>query len=123
MQRNEWDLPQPPGIEPVKGPHLVRWIVVAALLVALWIAAFRVSIPFFYVFLPGPVRDVERLVEIKGQSTYSSEGSLYLTTVSEDINVTFVDLLEAWVDPHKTVIDKSQVTGGQSFSQVEKQQK
>ncbi|MFN2594956.1 MAG: PDZ domain-containing protein [Actinomycetota bacterium] len=123
MQRNEWDLPQPPGIEPVKGPHVLRWAILGLLALVLLIAAFRVSIPVFYVFLPGPARDVERLVVVKGQPTYSSEGSLFLTTVSEDINVTFVDLVEAWLDPHKTVIEKSQVTGGQSFNQVEKEQR
>ncbi|MEA2477632.1 MAG: Lon-like protease [Actinomycetota bacterium] len=123
MQRNEWDLPQPPGIEPVKGPHVVRWLVLGVLAFVLFVAAFRVSIPIFYVFLPGPARDVERLVVVKGEPTYSSEGSLFLTTVSEDISVTFVDLVEAWIDPHKTVVDRSQVTGGQSFSQVEKEQK
>lgn len=123
MQRNQWDLPPPPGIEPVKGPRIVRWLVLLIFAIAAFIAAFNISIPVFYVFLPGPARDVERLVVVQGHPTYSSEGSLFLTTVSEDINVTFVDLVEAWLDPHKAVIEKSQVTGGQSFGQVEKEQR
>lgn len=123
MQRNEWDLPQPPGVQPVKGPHVVRWLILAILGAVLAVVAMSVSIPVFYVFLPGPARDVERLVVVTGQPTYSSEGSLFLTTVSEDINVTFVDLVEAWLDPHKTVVERSQVTGGLSFSEVEKQQR
>ena len=120
MQR-ETDLPEPPGQQPVKGVQAWRLIVGFALVVGLGIAAFTVSIPIFYAYRPGPVRDVERLVVVEGADTYSSEGQLYLTTVSIDINVTFVEWISSLVDPETMIVMKEDVTGGLPLDEVERQ--
>ena len=86
-------------------------------------AAFTIPIPIFYEYLPGPVRDVESLVEVRDASTYSSEGRLYLTTVSVDIGVTLVELLEGVFDPNDAIVLKNDVTGGASFEELEQQQR
>ena len=120
MQR-ETDLPEPPGQRPVKGLGLWRPVVGFLLVIGLGIAAFRVNIPIFYAFLPGPVRDVETLVEVDGADTYSSEGQLYLTTVSVDTDVTFVDWVTSLVDPNTRIVMKEDVTGGLSLEELEAQ--
>ena len=121
MQR-ETDLPEPLGVEPVKPSPLLRRLVAVVVLLGLAFAALRLPIPIFYAYLPGPVRDVEQLVEVDGAETYSSEGALYLTTVSVDIEVTFVDWVAALVDPNSDIVMKEAVTQGQSFSDLEKRQ-
>jgi PDZ domain-containing protein len=119
--QRETDLPEPPGQKPVKGLQLWRPLVGLGLVVGLGVAAFEVPIPIFYAYLPGPVRDVERLVEVEGADTYSSEGQLYLTTVSVDVEVTFVDWVSSLVDPHRMIVMKEDVTGGRSLEEVEQQ--
>jgi PDZ domain-containing protein len=119
MQR-ETDLPEPLGQKPVKGVSVWRFIVGLALVVGLGIAAFTVSIPIFYAYRPGPVRDVEQLVVVEGANTYSSEGQLYLTTVSIDINVTFVEWISSLVDPETMIVMKEDVTGGLPLEEVER---
>jgi Lon-like protease len=92
----------------------------ALLLVAA--AAFVVPIPLFYVFEPGPVVDVERLVRVQnGKRTYSSEGELFLTTVGVDVQVTAADVVRAAFDAHREVILKSSYTQGLSDRQIERQ--
>lgn len=118
----ETDLP-PPSVGPVKGPQVWRWIAVVAVFLALAVAAFVVPLPMFYAYLPGPVRDVQTLVDIGGAEVYSSEGSLYMTTVSVDIQVTFVDMVQALFDPNSDVVEKNRVTGGQSFEELEERQR
>ncbi len=66
-------------------------MIALAILVALAVALLHVTLPFFYAYLPGPVEDVALDRGLGGLETYSSEGGLFLTTVSVDINVTFVD--------------------------------
>jgi PDZ domain-containing protein len=83
-------------------------------------AAFTIPLPMFFGFLPGPVRDVEDLVDVTGATTYSSEGSLYLTTVSLDPKVTLVDWVAAAIDPTKSIVPKDQVTGGESLSESQR---
>ncbi|MGH2754827.1 MAG: YlbL family protein [Actinomycetota bacterium] len=121
--RRETDLPEPPGVKPVKGLQLWRPVVGLALIIGLGIAAFRVPIPIFYAYLPGPIRDVQGLVEVQGADTYSSEGALYLTTVSVDVEVTFVDWISALIDPHTMIVMKEDVTGGLPLDEVELQQR
>ena len=116
----ETDLPL--AAQPVKGSGLWRWIAVFAVVAALAVAAFTVPLPMFYTYLPGPVRDIQRFVEIDGAESYSSEGNLYLTTVSVDIQVTFFEMVQAILDPNSDVVEKDQVTGGQSFEDLERQQ-
>lgn len=100
-----------------------RWIVLITVLAALTFAAFYLPLPFFYAFLPGPVKDVERLVEVSDAQTYSSEGSLYLTTVSVDLQVTFAEWVESLFDERRMIVDREQVTGGASFKELKQQQK
>ena len=117
----ETDLPL--AAQPVKGPGMWRWLAALAVLIAAAVAAFTIPLPMFYAYLPGPVRDVQQLVEIDGAESYSSEGNLYMTTVSVDINVTFVEMVKAVFDPNSEVIEKERVTGGQSFDDLEEQQR
>ena len=112
MQRNDWDLPEPSDVKPVKGSEPWRLIIVGVILVVLAALAFWVPIPIFYRFLPGPVREVEELVEIKGATEYSSEGGLLLTTVSIDTTVTFADWIGTAFDSTSAVVMKEDVTQG-----------
>jgi Lon-like protease len=92
------------------------------LLAALVAAAFFLPLPMFFGFLPGPVRDVEDLVNVRGRATYSSQGSLYLTTVSLDPKVTVVDWIVASIDPTKSIVSRDEVTGGESLSESQQRQ-
>lgn len=121
MQR-ETDLPDPFGVGPVQGPRLVRRLIVLAVLVGLTIAAFKLPLPMFYAYVPGPVRDVELLVDVEGAQTYVSEGELYLTTVSVDLSVTFADAVGALIDAHEQIVMKEQVTQGRSIEELEREQ-
>jgi PDZ domain-containing protein len=120
MHRPEWDLPEPPGVEPVVGPRVWRLIIAVVIVVALGLLAFYVPIPSLVAFVPGPVRDVEELVEVEGATTYSSEGQLFLTTVSIDDSVTLVDWISSGFDPDVTVISEEDFTGGLSFEELRK---
>ncbi|HWC15097.1 MAG TPA: PDZ domain-containing protein [Actinomycetota bacterium] len=113
----------PPGVRPVKGLPVWRWIITSVLVVALAVAAVLVPIPIFYLYVPGPVRDAEDLVEIEQHKTYSSEGSLYMTTVSVDTNVTLLELVVAAADGEQAVVLKDDVTGGSTLEQLREQQK
>ncbi len=104
-------------------PFRWRWLVALTLLAALTYAAFSLPLPFFYAFLPGPVKDVERLVEVSEAQTYSSEGSLYLTTVSVDVQVTFAEWVQSMFDDERLIVGREQVTGGGTFKELEEQQK
>ena len=120
--------PQPPqGPPPLATPggtpnSLWRWLALALVALFLGWAAYNVPVPVFYAYQPGPARDVEDLVDVSGERTYSSDGSLYLTTVSVDINVTLAELVSAGIDPAKAIVSKDEVTGGQSFEDLEKAQ-
>ena len=120
MQNNDWDLPPPP-VAPVAGSSPWRLIVATAIAAGLVVAAFMVPIPVFYVYVPGPVKDVEKLVTIDGAKTYSSEGQLFLTTITIEPHVTFVALLGAGLDPHKDVVMRDDVTQGQTLREVKEQ--
>lgn len=113
-------MPAEPG--PARRPGGLRSFAAALLLAALVAAAFFVPLPMFFGFLPGPVRDVEDLVDVRGTTTYSSEGSLYLTTVSLDPKVTMVDWITAAIDPTKSIVPRDEVTGGQSLSESQRLQ-
>lgn len=103
-------------------PKLKLFLMVA--LVGLVAAAYRLPIPIFYAYLPGPVRDVEPLIEVDGARTYSSEGEFFLTTVSVDTEVTLVEWISAVIDPNAMIITKDQlVPSGTSLEDLEKQQK
>jgi PDZ domain-containing protein len=101
-----------------------RWKIVlaGAAVLGLIIGAFSVPIPVIFGYLPGPVESVEELVAVRGATTYSSEGSLYLTTVSVDPQVTLVEWIAMVVDPTKAVVSREEVTGGQSLDDLQRQQ-
>lgn len=118
-----WGQTEPPGVKPVKGSPLVKILIGAILIVALVAAAFLVPLPMFYAYLPGPVRDVERLVEVGDERTYSSEGRLLLTTVSVDPQVTFWEMVQAGFDDSTAIVAKEDVTGGRSLDELIEEQK
>jgi Lon-like protease len=122
MQSNEWNSLEPPGVSPVKGIHPWRYVIASVILILLVLAAFLLPLSMYYVYLPGPARDVESLVEVDGAKTYSSEGSLFLTTVTVDTEVTFVDLVQAGLDSQKAVVDAASLTQGGSLDELEKEQ-
>ncbi|CAN5722589.1 PDZ domain-containing protein [soil metagenome] len=96
----------------------------AVVALALLVAAFTVPIPIYFLYLPGPLRDVERLVEVGDERTYSSEGTLYLTTVSVDVDVTVAELVASAVDPSQDIVLKQDVIGeGGSVEQLERVQR
>ena len=122
MQSNDWDLPPPP-VAPVADRSPWRLVLAMAVAAALIVGAFMVPIPVFYLYVPGPVRDVEELVHVQDAKTYSSEGQLFLTTVNINPTVTFVDLIKAGLDPHMDVVLKEDVTQGQTLREVREQAK
>src|SRR5687768_17844839 len=117
MQDPEFSQPAPPEAKPVRGLPVWRWLAISILVVGLAAAAIFVPIPIVYLYLPGPVRDVEQLVEIEEGETYSSEGAFYMTTVSVDTEVSFVEILTAAVSPTQRIVMKEDVTGGQTLEE------
>ena len=88
------------------------------------VVAFVVPLPAIYAFLPGPVRDVERLVDVSAAPTYSSEGKLYLTTVLVDTQVTLAEWVATALDPHKAIVLKSDFAPeGVSLEELDRQQR
>lgn len=102
--------------------RILRWVIAGVVVLALLLASFWVPVPFLYAYLPGPVRDVGQLVEVKEAETYSSEGQLLLTTVGVDIDVTATEAVAAFVDSQKALVLESQVTGGASLEELQDMQ-
>lgn len=90
--------------------------------IGLLAAAVFAPIPVFYRYQPGPVRDIEELVSVPGSTTYSSEGSLLMTTVRLDTSVTFLELVIAGIDDTQSVVMRDEVTGGQPLRDLRLQQ-
>lgn len=120
--KRETDLPDPASARPVRSGWW-RWVVAAVLAIGLGVAAFKIPIPAFFVYLPGPIESVEPLVEIEGSPSYSSEGDLLLTTVSVDVSVTFAELVRAAFDRSASVVMREDVTQGSSFEELEDRQR
>lgn len=121
MYGPEFDQPEPMGVQPVNF-NLWRWVVLAVFGAILMWAAFYVRIPMFYAYLPGPAPSVEGLIEISDSTTYSSEGSFLLTTVSVDTEVTFADIIFTALDPDRVIVDAQDVTGGESLHDLQRDQ-
>jgi PDZ domain-containing protein len=123
MQNDGFERPDHPDAKPVKGVPVWRWVVISVFLLALAVVAVAVPIPIIYLYLPGPVRNVEDLVQVdQGSQTYSSEGSLYMTTVSVDTEVTFLEMIIAAIAPDQRVVMKQDVTGGETLEQMQSEQ-
>jgi PDZ domain-containing protein len=110
--------PQPPNVAHSRWRPLIGVLA----LVALFLVATRVPIPIFYALEPGPARDVEDLVEVSGERTYTSEGSLFLTTVRVDTQVTLADWIRAAIDPARRIVSREEITGGIPLEEQEEQQ-
>ena len=122
MQDPGFAPPEHPDAKPVKGLPVWRWAITSVVILAIAAAAVFVPIPVVYLYLPGPVRDIQELVEVEEGQTYSSEGSLYMTTVSVDTEVSFVEIVIAAISPDQRVVMKDDVTGGQSLEQLQSEQ-
>ena len=122
--QSQTEIQAPPPQGPPPGRPRSRWrpLIVVMALVLLFLLATRVPIPIFFALEPGPARDVEDLVEVTGERTYSSEGSLFLTTVRVDTEVTAADWIKAAIDPAKRIVSREEVTGGGSLEEQEKLQ-
>lgn len=122
MQQDQLDRDEPPVAAPRRR---LRWRLVVAivLIVAVIAVAFLVPIPIFFAYLPGPVQELEELVTVSGASTYSSEGGLYLTTVSVDTEVTFAEWVVALIDSTEQIVSRESVTGGRSLNELQRRQR
>jgi PDZ domain-containing protein len=101
---------------------LLPWIVILVA-IALVGASFVVPVPSVLLFVPGPVKDVEQLIEVDGTDTFSSEGSLYLTTVGVDDQVTVAEWLWSYVDSKTVAIDQESFTQGLSLEELNRIQR
>ena len=113
--------PPPPGVDPVRGPRSLKWIIIGGFVLIIAAASSWIPVPIFYAFQPGPVRDVDELLETDDAQTYSSEGRLLLTTVNLNPDVTLKDWLVAIFDPATTIVLKDEVTQGGSLEDLERQ--
>lgn len=105
-------------------PPVVKRVALVGAAAALLFAAGVVPLPLIYAFLPGPARDVGRLVEISDANTYSSEGRFFLTTVSVDTQVTFLEWVVAVFDANRAIVFKDQLApAGVSLDELEEQQR
>jgi PDZ domain-containing protein len=123
MQQGQVDHTEQPEVLLPKKRRGWRSLIALVVIVAIIAVAFLVPIPIFFAYLPGPVRELEELVIVDGTSTYSSEGSLYLTTVSVDTEVTFAEWVVALIDSTEQVVSRESVTGGGSLDQLERRQR
>lgn len=115
--------PPPPGVEPVKGQRGLKWILFGLVVVLIAAVSNWIPVPIFFAYEPGPIKDVEELVEIHDAKTYSSEGRLLLTTVRVDDRVTLRDWVLALFDPETTIVPREEVTGGGSLKDLLRRQR
>lgn len=120
MEQNPWDLPEPPEARPVRTATAWKPVIIIAIVAAVLLLSRVLPIPLFYAYMPGPVRDVTKLVEIVDEKTYSSEGELLLTTVGVDLQVTFAEWFGSLFDPTRTIILKEQLTQGRSLEELQR---
>ncbi|MGH2787535.1 MAG: YlbL family protein [Actinomycetota bacterium] len=106
----------------VRPPSLRPWLIVLIIL-ALLGASLVIPVPSILRFVPGPVRDVEGLIEVSGRETFSSEGSFYLTTVRVDDSVTVAEWVWSYFDSETMVVDEEGFTQGLSLKELNRIQR
>src|SRR5688572_23633033 len=94
---------EPPDEPPAGGGRRSRWARWAVLLplATLALILYLVPLPYF-VFSPGPARDVIPLIHVEEHPTYPSEGHFLLTSVYFS-KASAYDLIVAWIDSSKAV--------------------
>jgi PDZ domain-containing protein len=95
----------------VAAPRSPRWPIVLAVVVLLIGVAvlllWPVKVPF-YAMSPGPVEEVSDLVTIAGETTFDSEGELYLLTVGlREVNM--FEWVEAQFDSETDLIEREKI--------------
>lgn len=84
-----------------------RWFVWALPLAAMILVATRLWLPVYSIG-PGPAREVAPLIRVDGRPVYGSDGAFVLTTVRIE-RLTPLGALGAWIDPARSVMDRSEV--------------
>jgi PDZ domain-containing protein len=64
----------------------------------------------YYAVGPGPAQQVEPLIDVQGHQRYPSSGKLIMTTVRW-YQVTALQALVAWLDPHQAVVSRASLYG------------
>jgi len=101
-------LPAPVEAVPIARRQFPRWpaalLVALVLLGAVVVAAWQVTIPYF-ALSPGPVEEVDDLIEIADQTVYDSSGGLLMLTVSlQEVNV--FEYAQGLLDPAIDLVDR-----------------
>lgn len=123
MQGRALDPPDPGSPGSVRARRLWPWILLGVVVFGIVLGAFGLRLSNYVISRPGPVRNVENLVEVRGAKTYPSRGSLSLTTVSFVPRPTLARLLLAYLDPHETVLNAHDLITTGSFNQLLSQEK
>ena len=102
--------PAPTG-DPGRGRRTPRWpwrLLLGTVLLALCgLGASLVDIPY-YALAPGSAVEVDELVVVAQPPASSSEGSIYLLTVSLS-RVTLVDAVRGWIDPEVAIVEDRRI--------------
>lgn len=83
-----------------------RWLALLPLAMLAFVL-YALPLPYF-LFSPGPARDVQPLIEVNDHPVYPSRGQLLLTSIYFQ-RATAVDAVEAWIDPAKTLVPEGAV--------------
>ena len=100
--------PSPVEAVPTVRQQFPRWpavlLVAIVFLGAVVIAAWQITIPY-YALSPGPVEEVDDLIEIPDQSVFDSSGGLLMLTVSlQEVNV--FEYAQGLVDPAIDLVER-----------------
>jgi Lon-like protease len=101
--------------KPVRLP-VILWLVAV---VALSLVAIFLPLPY-YSLSPGPAREVEPLIHIRGVQTFPTQGRLVMTTV-EFRQLTLLGSAIAWLDPNQQVVSKDVLFEPGESQQAEQQ--
>jgi PDZ domain-containing protein len=118
---NDSDLqPEPtPSSQPT--PSTPRWITVVGIIAVLLLAAFaamsRIRVDSKVISSPGSVLEIESVVEVTDGPFFPSEGEIYLTTVSTNLDPTVIEYIAAWFDDSAVILDRELVLGDRSIEQ------